>query len=200
MNDQYVLSRRERKKQNCKYAILKAARELIVTQGVDVLIEDIANRADISYPTFYHYFPTKACLFYAIYLEEIEDLQEFADIELPNETSALRRVELLFDALMRDFLRFRYLDLYIAGEAAKHTAESGGEEAILALFLTAIRSGVASGEFRADLDAERYARLILGIVLSASFYGCGEDDCRGMLAILTGSMIKEAGQAGKNKI
>ena len=194
MNDQYVLSRRERKKQNCKYAILKAARELIVTQGADVLIEDIANRADISYPTFYNYFPTKACLFYAIYLEEIEDIQEFADIELPNESSAIRRIERLFDALMRDFLRFRYLDLYIAGEVANHTAENGGEEAISQMFLTAIRSGIASGELKEELDAERYARLILGIVLSASFYNCGEDDCHGMLAILIGSMKKEPKQ------
>lgn len=191
MNDQYVLSRRERKKQNCKYAILKAAQELIMTQGVDVLIEDIANRADISYPTFYNYFPTKASLFYAIYLEEIEDIQEFAAIELPNESSAVRRIERLFDALMHDFLRYRYLDLYIAGEVAKRTTENGGEEEISQMFLTAIRSGVASGELKAGLDAELYARMISGTVFSASFYNCGEEDCRGMLAILLGSMKKE---------
>lgn len=191
MNEQYVLSRRERKKLNCKYAILKAAKELIIEQGVDVLIEDIANRADISYPTFFHYFPTKASLFYAIYLEEIEDIQEFAEIELKNEGSAAARVERLFDALMQDFLEYRYLDLYVAGEVAKRTAADCGEEKISQMFYTAIQKGKDAGEFRADLDARLHAMLIAGILFSTSFYDCGSDDYRGMLRILTDGMKTE---------
>ncbi len=188
MNDQYVLSRRERKKLNCKYAILKAAKELIIEQGVDAPIEEIANRADISYPTFFNYFPTKASLFYAIYLEEIEDLQEFADIELVNEESAANRIARLFDAVMRDFLRYRYLDLYIAGEVAKRTAESGAEETISEMFRCAIQKGVESGAFQAGLNAQLYARLIAGILFSSSFFNCNQEDYHGMLDILLADM------------
>lgn len=188
MNEQYVLSRRERKKLNCKYAILKAAKELIMARGVDVLIEDIANEADISYPTFFNYFPTKASLFYAIYLEEIEDIQEFADIELVNEASAARRITRLFDAIMRDFLRYKYLDLYIAGEVAKRTAEDGGEEMLSAMFCNAIRAGMESGEFSPALNAELHARLIAGILFSSSFFNSSEEDYRGMLGILLAGM------------
>ena len=188
MNEQYVLSRRERKKLNCKYAILKAAKELIMEQGVDVLIEDIANRADISYPTFFNYFQTKANLFYAIYLEEIEDMQEFADIELAHEASAITRIIRLFDTIMLDFVRYRYLDLYIAGEVAKRTAESGGEEKISQMFEHEIQRGMETGECRSGLDARRYALLIAGIIFSSSFYGCSEDDYRSMLEILLSGM------------
>lgn len=188
MGEQYVLSRRERKKLNCKYAILKAARELIMEQGLDVLIEDIAARADISYPTFYNYFPTKASLYYAIYLEAIEDIREFIDIELSNEPSAARRIERLLDAIMRDFVRYRYLDLYIAGEVARRTAEEGGQEQISLLFEEAVRMGVENGEFSPDVDVRRNALLITGIIVTASFYNCGQADYRRMLAILLDGM------------
>ena len=188
MNEPYVLSRRERKKRNCKYTILQSARELIMLQGLDVPIEEIANRADISYPTFYNYFPTKASLFYAIYLEEIEDLQEFSKIALKDETSAEQRIVQLSRAILRDFSRYRYLDLYLAGEVAKRTAERGGEEAISQMFFTAIQSGVQSGEFRRDLDVRQHALLISGVILSASFFNCGNEDCDGMLSILLSGM------------
>lgn len=190
MDDLYELSRRERKKRSCKYTILRAARELIMERGLDVLVEDVANKADISYPTFYNYFPTKASLFYAIYLEEIEDIQEFAEMELAGETSAKRRIERLFNEIMRDFSRYRYVDLYLAGEVAKRTEEDGGEERINRMFRNAIQSGVDAGEFKPGVDANLYGRLITGILLSASFYSCTEADCAGMLSILLAGMCR----------
>lgn len=188
MDDGYELSRRERKKRDCKYAILRAARELMRERGIEVSIEEIANRADISYPTFYNYFPTKASLYYAIYTEEIEDIREFAELELHNEPSAAARITRVFDVLMQDFVEYRYLDLFLAGEVALHTAETGEEEQFLQLFWQFITFGQETGEFRADVDARRYAVLIVGIIFSTSFYGCSRDDYRQMLHILLESM------------
>lgn len=191
MNDNYVLSRRERKKLDCKYSILKAARELLQERGMDTPVEDIANRADISYPTFYNYFPTKASLFYAIYIEALEDIREFAAIELVNETSYAKRIERTFDALMQDFVRYPYLDLFIAGEVARHTAETGEEEQIARLFEDELRAGRETGEFRADIDAHSYALLIAGIVFSTSFYSCNREDSLAMLRILLTDIKQE---------
>lgn len=188
MGDGYELSRRERKKRDCKYAILRAARELMRERGIEVSIEEIANRADISYPTFYNYFPTKTSLYYAIYLEEIEDIREFSELELSGEPSAVARITRVFDALMQDFVEYRYLDLFLAGEVAQHTAETGEEEQFLLLFTRFIELGRETGEFRADVDARRYAVLIVGIIFSTSFYGCSRDDYMRMLRILLTSM------------
>lgn len=189
MDKPYVLSRRERKKLNCKYAILRAARELMQERGLEVPIEQIAQRAEISYPTFYNYFPTKAALCYALYLEELEDIHEFADMELAGVTSAAVRIERLFDALMHDFVRYRYLDLYVAGEVARHTAETGEDEQISVLFQNAIAAGQETGEFRQDIDARRYALLIAGIIFSTMFYSSGQEEYTGMLRILLDGML-----------
>ena len=184
MNSPSVLSRRERKKLDCKYTILRAARELLQERGMEASVEEIANRADISYPTFYNYFPTKAGLFYAIYLEEIEDLREFAALELGGEACATVRVERIFQALLQDFIRYPYLDLFIAGEVARHTAQTGEEEQISRLFTDEIAAGQLGGEFRPDIDARHYALLMAGILFSASFYSCNEADSMDMLRIL----------------
>ena len=188
MNKEYVASRRERKKQDRKYTILKAAREVISKQGLNASIEEIANKADISYPTFYNYFPTKSDLYYAIYLEAIEDIQEFIDIELKNETSAKRSVEKLFEAVMDDFVRYRYLDLFIAGEVFRKEPADDTKEQFSLMFIKTIQPGIDSGEFKKDLDARRYALLIAGIILSATFYDCTREDYRAMLDILLKTM------------
>ena len=188
MSESYVMSRRERKKLDCKYAILRAARELFMERGPDVPVEDIANRADISYPTFFNYFPTKAALYYAIYLEEIEDLREFIGLELTDEPSAARKIRRIFDEIMKDFVRYRYLDLHIAGEVARRNCESGSHEQISVLFMEAIDSGRSTGEFREDIDPRNYAMLIAGIIFSTSFYSCEESDYHDMLSLLLDSM------------
>ena len=189
MDRQYELSRRERKKLNCKYTILRAARELMQEQGIDVPIEQIALRAEISYPTFFHYFPTKSELCYALYLEELEDIREFTEMELGGVTSAVERIERLFAALIRDFVRYRSLDLYVAGEVARHAEETGEDEQIAALFMSAIRVGQQTGEFRRDIDVRRYALLIAGIIFSTMFYSSEQDEYEGMLHILLDGML-----------
>lgn len=190
MDEQYLLSRRERKKRDCKYTILHVARDLMMERGTDVPIEEIANRADISYPTFYNYFPAKSELYYALYLEEIEDLREFIDLELKDEPSVKNRLRRLLEAVMHDFVRYRYLDLYIAGEVARRTGGKGNQEQIYLLFEQEIRRGIESGEFDEKLDVRQHALLLTGIVLSASFYGCPSEDYLGMLDSLFVGMSK----------
>lgn len=190
MDEQYLLSRRERKKRDCKYTILHVARDLMMERGTDVPIEEIANRADISYPTFYNYFPAKSELYYALYLEEIEDLREFIELELKEELTVQERLRRLMEAVMHDFVRYRYLDLYIAGEVARRTGGKGNQEQIYLLFEQEIRRGIESGEFDEKLDVRRHALLMTGIVLSASFYGCPSEDYLGMLDSLFVGMSK----------
>ena len=56
--DPAVLSRRERKKRNQKFTIIRAAQPLFEEKGYDeTSVSEIADAADISYATFFNYFP-----------------------------------------------------------------------------------------------------------------------------------------------
>ncbi len=189
MDEQYVMSRRERKKRDRKYAILRAARDLMKERGLNVSVEDIANEADISYPTFFNYYPNKASLYYAIYIEEMEDMREFADIELKEEKRASVRLARLLEALMTDFERYRYLEMCIAGEVVRRDSDESGE-LLTELFAGEIEAGRASGEFRADISPRHYAMLMTGMMFSIPFYGYHKDDYRAMLDILIKDMTK----------
>lgn len=53
------LGLRERKRIATRHAIQRAAVELVVENGLNVTVEEISQRADVSPRTFFNYFPTK---------------------------------------------------------------------------------------------------------------------------------------------
>ena len=67
------MSRRDRKKQETRWRIYRAAMELFITQGFDeVKIEAICERADVSNASFFHHFSGKAALIGA-YWDELKE-------------------------------------------------------------------------------------------------------------------------------
>ena len=86
--DPAVLSRRERKKRNQKFTIIRAAQPLFEEKGYDeTSVSEIADAADISYATFFNYFPTKDDLLRAIAHVEYEDLAEVVNLRFSPEDS-----------------------------------------------------------------------------------------------------------------
>lgn len=60
-------SRRERRKQEIRTKIIEAAISLFENKGIDdTTLEDICEKADISRPTFYSYYPSKQELILAL--------------------------------------------------------------------------------------------------------------------------------------
>jgi AcrR family transcriptional regulator len=59
-------------------ALLDAARELFATDGANASLEGIARRAGVNIATLYRNFPTRAHLFEAVYLDEVEALARIA--------------------------------------------------------------------------------------------------------------------------
>ena len=75
------MSRRERKKQETRWRIYRAAMELFTRQGFDeVKIEDICERADVSNASFFHHFSGKAALIGAYWDELKEKIRAALDV------------------------------------------------------------------------------------------------------------------------
>lgn len=75
MNWSDVTGLRERKKKELRHRIIRAAAELITSQGLDeTTIEEIAIASDVSVGTVYNYFGTKSALLLAGVEEETEKM------------------------------------------------------------------------------------------------------------------------------
>jgi AcrR family transcriptional regulator len=151
-------------------AVLAAARALFAEQGPDVLLADVARRADVGAATLYRHFPTREDLAEAVYVTEVDDLcrygEELAATHEPQEALAewIRRFvtymatkRALLTALDRDSGTF------LACKAALY--ESGGP-----LLAAAQEAGTA----RDDVSIDDVMRFVIGVT-NAPF---GSDDQR----------------------
>jgi AcrR family transcriptional regulator len=146
--------------------IVAVARAAVTETGADVVLEDIARRADVGIGTLYRHFPTRQALFEATFLDEALELRARAE-ELADEPSP-------FDALVR-WLHLQ-MDFGARGRAmgaavmnAKHTdgtpiqlacsSMRGAGDALL-------QRAQAAGEVRADVEMTDVLRLILGVVMA----------------------------------
>ncbi|MCR5134696.1 MAG: TetR/AcrR family transcriptional regulator [Clostridiales bacterium] len=161
--DPAVLSRRERKKRNQKFTIIRAAQPLFEEKGYDeTSVSEIAEAADISYATFFNYFPTKDDLLRAIAHGEYEDLAEVVNLRFSPEDSIEKILFGTFQEWLEDSLKNRKISVRILEIAMKdHDDTFFGE--IEQLFIDLVKLGVARGEFREDTDAEAIGFLICGL-------------------------------------
>ena len=73
-------TRLDRRKARTRRALLDAARELLVERGTgDVSIQEITERADVGFGSFYNHFPTKTELFEAAATEALAEHGAYLD-------------------------------------------------------------------------------------------------------------------------
>ena len=154
MDDILILTRRERKKRDCKYTIIRAAQQLFEEKGVDnTTINEIAELADVSYTTFFNYFPSKESLLIAIYKSELEDLNEFIQIKLKNETSAIKKIEEVFFELMKDCFKYRRMSMRLREIISLDPELELLSNGIHEIFNHFFEEGINSGEIKPGFDA-----------------------------------------------
>ena len=164
--EEITLTRRERKKKNQRYAIMRVAREKFKKYGIDnVSVNDIAEAADISYATFFNYFASKDSLYTAIYEEAVDDLFEFAGLITPSVTNTCEKILLVFQQWWEDTIDYRAISLRVT-EKYIRDAENGSarEESLLTLFEQMLSEGIEKGELRASLELRQEAIGILGLL------------------------------------
>ena len=161
--DPAVLSRRERKKRNQKFTIIRAAQPLFEEKGYDeTSVSEIAEAADISYATFFNYFPTKDDLLRAITHVEYEDLAEVVNLRFSPQDSIESIIYGTFQEWLEDSLKNRKISARMLEIALKdHDGTYVGE--IEQLFISLVKLGIERGEFKPDTDADVIGFLICGL-------------------------------------
>ena len=143
--------------------LLAAGRDVLVEQGPDASLEEIARRAGVGIGTLYRHFPTREALFEAVYRREVEQLVELAE-QLKSDgapVEALRRwlrsnVELV--ATKKGMLAALALAVHGSSELYAYAFDRL-TKAVGAL----LDRAVAAGEIRADVGPEDLLRALVGV-------------------------------------
>ena len=161
--DPAILSRRERKKRNQQYAIIRAVLGLFREKGHDnTAVSEITELADISYTTFFNYFPSKENLLDAIQEMEISDLTEVADLRFRDESSMAVVLEGVFKEWVYDSLNNRNIIVRVK-EQQMQQHDAPFFTAIEQLLCSILARGIENGEFKKDTDPALISVLLSGL-------------------------------------
>lgn len=179
MDDILILTRRERKKRDCKYTIIRAAQQLFEEKGVDnTTINEIAELADVSYTTFFNYFPSKESLLIAIYKSELEDLVEFIQIKLKDETSAVKKIEEVFFELIKDCFKYRRMSMRLREIIALNPELESLRNNIHEIFKSFFEEGIKTSEIKADFDASLSSLFLEGFNHALLYNNCSMETAK----------------------
>jgi len=157
--------RRRRRHERTRREILRAAREVLLEQGVDGLtVRDVAERADFSPAALYKYFKGRDEVIGALTLESFEILNGFID-----GVSKRLRPDRRLVALGMAYLQFAEenpADLRCILESSMHPLPAGvdlsvGLRPVQALHET-LQDGIGQGIFR-EMTEREFAGVVFGL-------------------------------------
>ena len=169
-----ISERREREKAERRKAILKCARELILSQGVErVSMEDIARKAELSKATMYLYFSGKDALLNEICEESAQNFLNHFKPLLETGLTGMAAMKCfwhgyveLFGSSNEMILIFQvrnFLNSWLPTISLDEPGKSPDVDAILEAMKTIIDQCKAEGVFDPNLDSSLATRLILSM-------------------------------------
>ncbi|MCD6291057.1 MAG: TetR/AcrR family transcriptional regulator [Anaerolineae bacterium] len=171
-----LTSARERKKQQRKERIYRAALRLFREKGFDnTTVEEITEAAGVAKGTFFNYFPTKEAVLLYLGEQQLGGLHALANMQGDNSDSAAERIKRLLGALAesaekdRDLMRLMVSRALRAADLVPSGRSRFGIRAIIALL---VARGQRAGEFRSDIPADRIAGFIEAIYFHELFQWC----------------------------
>lgn len=168
-----AVSRREANKIRCREQILKAARRLFKEKGYDnTMIEDIADKANVSKATLYNYFPNKESLLVGTMDDQIEATRRYIkNSEMnTNKASGYGKVKLALEFLVLDSRQFIDVSRRIMFLNACETSPMYGKvNEIKDMFRTLTDEAKQEGIFREDIHSIEIVELLMSIYLNSQF-------------------------------
>ncbi|MBA3391328.1 MAG: TetR/AcrR family transcriptional regulator [Deltaproteobacteria bacterium] len=174
------LSRRERKKDKTRQALVEVASRLFAERGIYATrVEDITERSDLGKGAFYNYFESKNALIAELLVRGIELLhREYVrDLATTSQSSRIASLVTAHEAFFDDHPVYVLLFHQARGLASM---KAGGHEVLTAVFVDYLRRTgelIVSPEDRTHIDPSDLmdvAALLLGAVAGhRSFRGAG---------------------------
>lgn len=173
-----AVSRREANKIRCREQILKAARRLFKEKGYDnTMIEDIADKANVSKATLYNYFPNKESLLVGTMDDQIEATRRYiknsemnvsqTDI---NSASGYGKIKLALEFLVLDSRQFIDVSRRIMFlNACEASPMYGKVNEIKDMFRILTDEAKQEGIFREDIHSIEIVELLMSIYLNSQF-------------------------------
>lgn len=181
-----AVSRREANKIRCREQILKAARRLFKEKGYDnTMIEDIADKANVSKATLYNYFPNKESLLVGTMDDQIEATRRYiknagmningesdadgkpADI---NDASGYGKIKLALEFLVLDSRQFIDVSRRIMFlNACEASPMYGKVNEIKDMFRELTDEAKQEGIFREDIHSIEIVEILMSIYLNSQF-------------------------------
>lgn len=163
-------------------ALLRAAKDLFATVGVDATVRDIAQRAGVGLGTLYRHFPQRSDLIAAVFRSEIDACADAATVLLAKHGP--------FEALaswMQNYAAFvatkRGLAKVLHSRDPAFDALPGYfDQRLRPALRTLLETAAASGEVRADVDADEL--LVAVASLCMSDYNAAPGRTERMVALL----------------
>lgn len=147
-------------------ALLRAAKDVFATVGVDATVRDIAQRAGVGLGTLYRHFPKRSDLIAAVFRREIDACADAA--------TALLAKHGPFEALanwMQNYAAFVATKRGLAkvlhsGDPAFDTLPGYFDQRLRPALRKLLETAAASGEVRADVDADELLVAVASLCMS----------------------------------
>lgn len=164
-------SRRTANKIKCRAQILKASRRLFRAKGYEnTMIEDVAEKAEVSKATLYNYFPNKESLLVGTAEDEVRTLMQYLKTELADTPDSREKITKALSFLIADSIPFIGISrkiLYLNSCEASPLYQKGSP--IRELFRQLVEQAQQEGSYKKEIPAEDILDLLMGVYLNSQF-------------------------------
>jgi len=163
-------------------ALLRAAKDVFASSGVDAPVREIAERAGVGVGTVYRHFPQRADLIAAVCRQEMDACADAAPVlaaENPPFEALAKWMQryAVWVATKRGLAKALY-----SGDPAYEALPAYFEQRLRPALRTLFAAAVAAGEIRKDVDADELLSAVASLCMSAR--DDGTDHARRMVALL----------------
>jgi AcrR family transcriptional regulator len=167
------IGRRERKREQTKQSLIKAAMDLFVAKGyTETTIDDIVAAADVAKVTFYYYFKSKEEIVLEFKKNAADDAFKRAKKLLADGEPAPEVLKsLITDICKWTEQNWQLLEVFATQRFSplmkdEHCHEHDKANPLAALIEQIISTGKESGHFRDDVDGQEAAHFIVLAIMS----------------------------------
>jgi AcrR family transcriptional regulator len=166
------VSRRERKKDETRTRIFRAAVELFREKGFEATtVDEITERADVAKGTFFNYFPRKEAVLGYLSELQLAEVEAMAGEMLQARGPVREKLIELLQRTARVYEQDPELSRFVVQESMKRAHTPNDEFHIQwhRLLARLIRQGQEAGEFRRDAPEERAVSVLGSVYMGTVF-------------------------------